>query len=105
MPGLSALLQEGVAGLTLAIPLCDLKEFADYIVAKTKEELLPTLKAADTDPLIPRLEVMRMLGVCANTLRNWRRSKYLEAVLVGAKVYYRTSAVNKVLNEYGKERI
>lgn len=105
MTGLSELLQEGVAGLTLAIPLCDLKEFADYIVAKTKEELLPTLKAADEDPLIPRLEVMRMLGVCANTLRNWRKSKYLEAVHVGAKVFYRTSAVNKVLDEYGKERV
>ncbi len=104
MTGLSQLLQEGAAGLMVSVPLCDLKELVDYTIAKTKEKLLPVLKAADADPLIPRLEVMQMLGVCANTLRNWRKSKYLEAVLVGTKVYYRTSAVNKVLDEYGKER-
>ena len=98
---------EEVTGLSITLPLAHLLEMvekaADKAVTKFKEEVLPAILSADKDPLIPRKDVMRILKVCANTLRNWRESKYLEAVIVGRKVYYKTSAVNKVLEEYGKE--
>lgn len=98
---------EELAGISITLPVAHLLEFADSTAEKAvnrfKEEVLPLILSADKDPLIPRKEVMRILKVCANTLRNWRESKYLEAVIVGRKVFYRTSAVNKVLDEYGKE--
>ena len=99
---------EELTGLSITLPLAHLFEIVEHTVEravdKFKEEILPAHKPVDQDPLIPRLEVMRILGVCANTLRNWRKSKYLEATLVGSKVYYRTSAVQAVLEKYGKER-
>lgn len=100
---------EELAGLSITLPLSHLLEIVeqttDKAIDKFKEKVLPAMLSADKDPLIPRLEVMRILGVCANTLRNWRKSQYLEATLVGGKVYYKTSAVNTVLEKYGKEHI
>ena len=105
----SNLSPEELTGLSITLPLAHLFEIVEHtaerVVDKFKEEILPAHKPVDKDPLIPRLEVMRILGVCSNTLRNWRRSKYLEATLVGGKVFYRTSAINTILDKYGKEHI
>ena len=100
---------EELTGLSITLPLGHLLEVVEHTaeraIEKFKEEVLPAMLSADKDPLIPRKEVMRILGVCANTLRNWRKSQYLEATLLGGKVYYKTSAVNTILEKYGKEHI
>lgn len=75
----SNLSPEQLTGLSITLPLAHLFEIVEHtaerVVDKFKEEILPAHKPVDQDPLIPRLEVMRILGVCSNTLRNWRRSK------------------------------
>lgn len=109
MLNFSNLSPEELTGLSITVPLAHLLKLTEHVAERAidrfKEEILPAMKSADEDPLIPRLEVMRILGVCANTLRNWRKSRYLEATLVGSKVYYRTSAVNEILEKYGKEHL
>lgn len=100
---------EELTGLSITLPIGHLLEMVEHTaeraIEKFKEEVLPAILSADKDPLIPRKEVMKMFGVCSNTLRNWRKSKYLEATLVGSKVFYRTSVVNTVLEKYGKEHV
>lgn len=97
MTDIQSLIESGVTGLTFTLLPEDLKFFADTLIEKAKETLLPILVSTAKEELLPKQEVMERFGVCPTTLHNWQKSGYLVPVKMGRKVFYRPSDVEAVL--------
>lgn len=97
------ILQTG-ANVTLTVTPQDLFDFAQSIIALSKEQLLPVMVTATQTTLLTRKEVMEKLGVCEGTLYNWRKSGYLTAIKMGRKVLYRQEDVQKTLELHGDKK-
>lgn len=83
------------------ISLEDMSTIMREIVAselkKAKELNSPTPKD-DSDKILTREEVCKLLKVSTTTLFNWNNDKILENHKVGRRVYYKKSDVLAVLN-------
>ncbi len=83
------------------ISLEDMTSIMRKIIAselqKAKELNSPTPKD-DSDKILTREEVCKLLKVSTTTLHNWNISKILVNQKVGRRVYYMTSDVLAVLN-------
>ena len=89
------------ADLTLAIKLKDLKEFADYLIGKTKRELeeIVISEKAETYPTVK--QVSEILNVNITTLWRWNKRGYLNAIEFGGGRRYKMSDVKALLQEEG----
>lgn len=59
---------------------------------------ISTTPKDDSDKILTREEVCKLLKVSTTTLHNWNISKILENHKVGRRVYYKKSDVLAVLN-------
>lgn len=103
MNDILSLIGSGVTGLTLNIKGEDLLTFADSLIAKAKEQLLPVMVSAAQEVLLTKKEVMEKFGVCHTTLWNWNRNNILIPVKVGKKVCYRQSDVERLILEKARQ--
>ncbi len=72
-----------------------LRAFAAQIAEDTRKQI-EAENAAKEPELIPRMEVIKLLGVDSSTLWRWERLSYLTPVRLGCKVMYRRSDLNKL---------
>ena len=101
MNDILSLIGSGVNGLTLNIKGEDLLTFADSLIAKAKEQLLPVMVRAAQEQLLSKKEVLEKFNVCPTTLWNWSRSGYLIPVKIGKKVSYRQADIERLIIERG----
>lgn len=102
MTNILELLKSGVTDLTLNIKGEDLLTFADSLIAKAKEQLLPIMVSAAQEQLLSKKEVQEKFNVCPTTLWNWSKSGYLVPVKIGRKVSYRQADIERLIIERGR---
>ncbi len=102
MTNILELLKSGVTDLTLNIKGEDLLTFADSLIAKAKEQLLPVMVSAAKEQLLSKKEVLEKFNVCPTTLWNWSKSGYLVPVKIGRKVSYRQADIERLIIERGR---
>ena len=102
MNDILSLIGSGVTGLTLNIKGEDLEIFAENLIAKAKEQLLPIMVSAAQETLLTKKEVLEKFDVCDTTLWNWARKGYLIPVKIGKMVRYRQSDVERTIIERSK---
>lgn len=102
MTNILELLKSGVTDLTLNIKGEDLLTFADSLIAKAKEQLLPVMVSAAKEQLLLKKEVLEKFNVCPTTLWNWSKSGYLVPVKIGRKVSYRQADIERLIIERGR---
>lgn len=102
MTNIIEILKSGVTDLTLNIKGEDLLSFADSLIAKAKEQLLPVMVSAAQEQLLSKKEVLEKFNVCPTTLWNWSKSGYLVPVKIGRKVSYRQADIERLIIERGR---
>ncbi len=102
MTNILEILKSGVTDLTLNIKGEDLLTFADSLIAKAKEQLLPVMVSAAQEQLLSKKEVLEKFNVCPTTLWNWSKSGYLVPVKIGRKVSYRQADIERLIIERGR---
>lgn len=102
MTNILEILKSGVTDLTLNIKGEDLLTFADSLIAKAKEQLLPVMVSAAKERLLSKKEVLEKFNVCPTTLWNWSKSGYLVPVKIGRKVSYRQADIERLIIERGR---
>ena len=102
MTNILEILKSGVADLTVNIKGEDLLTFADSLIAKAKEQLLPVMVSAAQEQLLSKKEVLEKFNVCPTTLWNWSKSGYLVPVKIGRKVSYRQADIERLIIERGR---
>lgn len=102
MTNILEILKSGVTDLTLNIKGDDLLTFADSLIAKAKEQLLPVMVSAAQEQLLSKKEVLEKFNVCPTTLWNWSKSGYLVPVKIGRKVSYRQADIERLIIERGR---
>lgn len=102
MTNILEILKSGVTDLTLNIKGEDLLTFAESLIAKAKEQLLPVMVSAAQEQLLSKKEVLEKFNVCPTTLWNWSKSGYLVPVKIGRKVSYRQADIERLIIERGR---
>lgn len=102
MTNILELLKSGVTDLTLNIKGEDLLTFAESLIAKAKEQLLPVMVSAAQEQLLSKKEVLEKFNVCPTALWNWSKSGYLVPVKIGRKVSYRQADIERLIIERGR---
>lgn len=83
-----------------------LDQLADAIVTRlvnsfniqtAQPEQAPRPEAEDTDKLLTRKEVMKLLSITAPTLSGWQRKGIIKAHRINRRVYFRQSDIDKAL--------
>ena len=86
--------------MSVTIRLGDLLEANESLVRKVRtevEEELERRRVEYGDVLVPKEEVVRMLGVDPSTLWRWEHAGYLRPVRIGVKVKYRKGDLDKLM--------
>lgn len=100
MTDLFELLESGQSNLIIQVRGEDLLKFTEDIMERAAEnERLRIENEEQRDILIPKEQVLAMLGVCDATLRQWSKRNYLVPVKAGRKVMYRKSDIDKLFKE------
>lgn len=102
MTNILEILKSRVTDLTLNIKDEDLLTFAESLIAKAKEQLLPVMVSAAQEQLLSKKEVLEKFNVCPTTLWNWSKSGYLVPVKIGRKVSYRQADIERLIIERGR---
>jgi excisionase family DNA binding protein len=76
---------------------CIMREIVASELQKAKEIILPT-PIDDSDKILTREEVCKLLKVSLTTLFNWNNDKTLVNYKVGRRVYYMKTDVLALLN-------
>lgn len=85
--------------VNITIKAGELKEWAEYIVRLTRQELEEQATNVKNETYLSRGEVAEMLRVDKTTLWRWNRDNYLTHIEVGGKRVYRMSDVKLILGE------
>lgn len=85
--------------LSITMKVRELKEWAEYIVRLTRQELEEQVTNVKNETYLSRDEVAEMLRVDKSTLWRWNRDNYLVHIEVGGKRVYRMSDVKLILGE------
>lgn len=85
--------------LNITMKAGELKEWAEYIVRLTQQELEQRATNVKNETYLNRDEVAEMLRVDKSTLWRWNRDNYLVHIEVGGKRRYRMSDVKQILGE------
>ena len=100
MTDLYELLESGQSNLIIQVRGEDLLKFTEDIMERAAEnERLRIENEEQRDILIPKEQVLTMLGVCDATLWQWSKRNYLVPVKAGRKVMYRKSDIDKLFKE------
>ena len=86
--------------MNVTIRLGDLLKANEALVRKVRREVereLEDRKVEYGDTLIPRKEVVRMLGCNPSTLWRWEQEDYLHPVRIGTKVLYPKGELDSLL--------
>ncbi|MEN9981870.1 MAG: hypothetical protein RL542_1657 [Bacteroidota bacterium] len=75
-----------------------IREIVVSEIQKVKELISLTPKEEDSDKILTREEVCKLLKVSYTTLFNWNNDKTLVNYKVGRRVYYNKSDVLAILN-------
>lgn len=90
--------------LSVTVRLGDLLEANEILARKVREEAEAGLAARQRESrcrLIPKDELLGMLGVDPSTLWRWENEYgYLKPVRFGRKVYYREDDVNAIIESH-----
>lgn len=89
--------------LNITIKAKELREMAEYLIKRTRQELEQHIANANNETYLSRDEVAKMLGVDKSTLWRWNRDGYLHHIEVGGKRRYRISDIQRVLGEKEQE--
>ena len=84
--------------VNITIKAGELKEWAEYIVRLTHQELEQQATNVKNETYLGRDEVAEMLRVDKSTLWRWNKQNYLTHIEVGGKRVYRMSDVKRILN-------
>lgn len=85
--------------VNITVKAGELKEWAEYIVRLTHQELELQATNVKNETYLSRDEVAEMLRVDKSTLWRWNRDNYLVHIEVGGKRRYRMSDVKRILGE------
>lgn len=85
--------------VNITIKLSDLLEAFREIAEEIHNTYEDERAAKDSEILIPRQEVLQLLGVNSTTLWRWNKEGYLKAVKVGAKTKYRKCDIDKLMGK------
>lgn len=85
--------------LNITVKVGELKEWAEYIVRLTQQELTQQVTDINTESYLSREEVAQILSVDKSTLWRWNRDNNLVHIEVGGKRRYRMSDVKQILGE------
>lgn len=85
--------------MNITIGAGELKEWAEYIVRLTRQELEQQATNVKNETYLSRDEVAEMLRVDKSTLWRWNRDNYLVHIEIGGKRVYRMSDVKLILGE------
>lgn len=83
--------------LNITIQAGQLKEFAEYIVRLTRQELEKQICDANNETYLSREEAANLLRVDLSTLWRWNKNGYLPHIETGGKRMYSMSEVKRVL--------
>ena len=81
-----------LVNVPLDVMTITLREIVASELQKVKELIIPTPKD-DSDNIMTREEVCKLLKVSNTTLFNWNNQKILENFKVGRRVYYKRQDV------------
>jgi len=95
MTKIKDLLASGV-NISITVTPSDLKEFA-YVLIDEAKEIGRAEKT--TEKYLTQKEVVEKLRVSACTLWRWKQTGYLVPSKVGNAVYYKSSDIEKLLEE------
>lgn len=101
MTNIAELVKSGVTGLALNVQIEDLVEYSEHIINQAIERLLPSMVKESQENLLSKAEVLEKFAICPATLWNWQKKKYLEAVKIGRKIYYRQTDVEGLIIQRG----
>ncbi|MBF0651359.1 helix-turn-helix domain-containing protein [Dysgonomonas sp. GY75] len=85
--------------VNITVKAGELKEWAEYIVRLTHQELEQQVANVKNEIYINRNEVAKMLGVDKSTLWRWGKQNYLVPIEVGGKRMYKMNDVKQILGE------
>lgn len=85
--------------LNITLKAGDLKEWANYIIGLTRQELEQQVANAKSETYLSRDEVAKMLGVDKSTLWRWSKRDYLVPIVIGVKRRYKMSDIKRILGE------
>lgn len=85
--------------LNITVKAGDLKEWANYIIGLTRQELEQQVTNAKGETYLSRAEVAKMLGVDKSTLWRWNKQGYLLHIETGSKRKYKMSDIKRILGE------
>ena len=90
--------------MSVTIRLGDLLEANQVLIERAKEEAEEQLASRERRigcALVPKEDVLRLLGVNPSTLWRWEHEyDYLKPVRFGRKVYYRESDINAIIDAH-----
>lgn len=84
--------------ISITVHKDDLLLFANTLVEKTRNVVEKELHASKKERLVPKKEVLEILGKGDTTLHNWKHSGYLVPVKIGKSVYYKWSDLDEIIN-------
>lgn len=90
---------DGNHNIILAISAADLREIMNAMALQERRNINLEIAKHRERPSLSRAQVAEMLGVHVNTVDGWARSGYLKPVKVGAKVMYRASDIDEMLDD------
>ena len=85
--------------VSITIKLSDLLEAFREIAVEIHDTYEDEWAAKDGEILIPRNEVLQLLGVNSTTLWRWNKEGYLKAVKQGAKTKYRKRDIDELMGK------
>jgi len=97
MSKIDELIKSGV-NVSITLATNDLKDFADYLIGKTKKELEEAVISEKAETYPSAKQVCEILNVSNVTLWRWSQKNYLVPIEVGGKRKYRMSDIKKILN-------
>ncbi len=90
------------ASISLTIGANDLREFAQTIAAKTRQEIEQEIAENKSEAYYTADRVSEIFSVDRTTLWRWAKRSYLVPIKVGGLIRYRKSDVDRILN-HGKK--
>lgn len=84
--------------VTVAVSIGELKQFADYLINKTKSELEDQITAQRQERYLTAKEVGKILSINPSTVCRWRSRGYLVPCEIGGQRRYKLSDVNALLD-------
>ncbi len=90
--------------IMLMIRVDDLKEAVSYLFNEERKRQ-EKIKENENDGLIDSKQAKEMLNVKTGTLWRWNNSKYLCAVKIGNRNYYRLNDVKRILQKNSDEDV